>query len=154
MNRLLRIPRVIAIVAIIVTLGITVRVLNAAGPAADYIVGTTLITTTVLPHPPEPPPGIPSLEPFWDSAHHWRDVGNTGARAKPSDKVISPRPDLGSYAPAQYDQVAANVLMFQNKNGGWAKNYDMYAAYNDAEKAQVRAGIDNVATTFDNESTH
>jgi PelA/Pel-15E family pectate lyase len=121
-----------------------------------YIIGTTLVTATVLPHPPAPPPGIPDIEPFWDSAHHWRDVGNTTAAtpAKPTNKVISPRPGLGSHRPEHYDQIAANILLFQNKNGGWAKNYDMYATYDDAGKKQIRDNIDKAPTTFDNEATH
>jgi len=56
------------------------------------------------------------------------------------------------------DLVATNMLVFQQKNGGWpkhlsGKSVDYYRKYSDEEKAFVKRELDNKDATIDNKAT-
>ncbi len=84
---------------------------------------------------------------FCDSAHHWYDI-------RDEDHVINPLPERKRYSPEDVRDIADNILLFQKKNGGWPKNYDMLAILTPAQKKTVLASKNAVNTTFDNGATH
>jgi PelA/Pel-15E family pectate lyase len=84
---------------------------------------------------------------FFDGAHHWKDI--TG-----DDQVIKRLLDQKNYKPSQIKQIADNILLYQQKNGGWPKNYDMLAILTDEQKKILSEGEDSLNTTFDNGSTY
>lgn len=85
---------------------------------------------------------------FWDSSHHWYDI-------RDEERVIDPLPQQKRYSPSDIRAIAENILLFQKKNGGWAKNYDMMAILTDDQKQEVeKAKADTTATTFDNGATY
>jgi PelA/Pel-15E family pectate lyase len=49
---------------------------------------------------------------------------------------------------------ADNILLFQKANGGWPKNYDVFAILTDAQKDSVLAARNILNTTYDNGSTY
>ncbi len=53
------------------------------------------------------------LEPFEDSIHHWNMEHKTR--------------NYNRYAPDQYAEIADNLMAYQNRDGGWAKNIDWLA---------------------------
>ncbi len=87
------------------------------------------------------------LSGFQDGAHHWYDIAE-------EDRLIVPLPGQRRYERGDIAGIADNILLFQNSNGGWPKNYDMRAVLTDEQKARVRAGFDERNTTFDNGATH
>ncbi len=84
---------------------------------------------------------------FFDSAHHWYDITD-------SHQVFLPLPDQKRYEPSQVKEIADNILLYQQKNGGWPKNYDMLAILTDEQKAILKEGKDSINTCFDNGATH
>jgi PelA/Pel-15E family pectate lyase len=64
---------------------------------------------------------------FFDSAHHWYDITDNG-------QAFLPLPN--------------------QKNGGWAKNYDMLAILTDKQKSILKEGRDSLHTSFDNGATY
>ncbi len=84
---------------------------------------------------------------FYDSAHHWKDI--TG-----DEQVIRLLPDQKRYKPKQVKEIAGNILLYQQKNGGWPKNYDMLAILTADQKKILKEGKDSLRTTFDNGATH
>ncbi len=84
---------------------------------------------------------------FYDSAHHWRDITD-------SEQVFLPLPNQKRYKPTQIRRIADNILLYQQKNGGWPKNYDMLAILTDKQKEILSEGKDSLNTTFDNGATH
>ena len=84
---------------------------------------------------------------FFDSAHHWYDITD-------SHQVFLPLPDQKRYEPSQVKEIADNILLYQQKNGGWPKNYDMLAILNDKQKVILKDGKDSLYTGFDNGATY
>ncbi|MBW4888434.1 pectate lyase [Mucilaginibacter sp. HMF5004] len=85
--------------------------------------------------------------PFADNAGHWYSI---------SDKhnMINALPGRPKYKPTEITNIADNILLFQKANGGWPKNYDVFAILNDAQKDSVAAAKNTLNTTYDNGSTY
>ena len=84
--------------------------------------------------------------PFADNSHHWYDIFD-------KSNVVNPMPGRPQFKPDQLTEIAENIILFQKKNGGWAKNYDVFAILTDAQKDSVKASAGVLNTTFDNGST-
>lgn len=84
---------------------------------------------------------------FYDSAHHWWDITD-------SEQVFLHLPDQKRYNPTQVKEIADNILLYQQKNGGWPKNYDMLAILTKKQKKILSEGRDSLNTTFDNGATY
>jgi PelA/Pel-15E family pectate lyase len=82
-------------------------------------------------------------KPFADNAGHWYSIAD-------KNNMINALPGRPKYKPTDLVNVGDNILLFQKSNGGWAKNYDVFAVLNDAQKDSVRAGRNVTNTTFDN----
>ena len=85
--------------------------------------------------------------PFADNAGHWYAIFN-------KENIINPLPGRPRYQPTELAAIADNILLFQKANGGWAKNYDVFAILTPAQKDSVRAARNTTNTTFDNGSTY
>jgi PelA/Pel-15E family pectate lyase len=86
-------------------------------------------------------------KPFADNSGHWYAIFN-------KENVINPLPGRPRYPPTEIGAVADNILLFQKSNGGWPKNYDVFAILTAAQKDSVKAAKDETNTTFDNGSTY
>ena len=86
-------------------------------------------------------------EPFADNTHHWYDIFDKA-------NVINPRVGKPQYQPTEISNIADNILLFQKNNGGWPKNYDVFAILTDAQKDSVMASKGHFNTTYDNGSTY
>ncbi len=84
---------------------------------------------------------------FYDSAHHWKDITD-------HEQFIVMLSNQKRYSPAQVKEIANNILLYQQKNGGWPKNYDMLAILTLEQKNILKEGKDSLNTTFDNGTTH
>ena len=84
---------------------------------------------------------------FDDCAHHWMDITD-------HEQFIMPLPGQKRYKPSQVREIADNILLYQQKNGGWPKNYDMLAILSKEQKKILGEGKDSDNTTFDNGATH
>lgn len=85
--------------------------------------------------------------PFADNAGHWYGIADKG-------NIINALPGKPQYKPAEITSIADNIVLFQKDNGGWPKNYDVFAILNDAQKDSVRVAKSATNTTFDNGSTY
>lgn len=85
--------------------------------------------------------------PFADNAGHWYAIFN-------KENIINPRPGRPRYQPTELAAIADNILLFQKANGGWPKNYDVFAILTPAQKDSVKAARATTNTTFDNGSTY
>ena len=85
--------------------------------------------------------------PFADNAHHWYDIFE-------KSNVVNPMPGRPQFKPTDITSVADNILLFQKSNGGWPKNYDVFAILTAAQKDSVKGSAGAVNTTFDNGSTY
>ncbi len=86
-------------------------------------------------------------EPFADDTHHWYDIFD-------KHNVINPLPGKPQYKPSEIAKIADNILLFQKNNGGWPKNYDMFAILTSAQTDSVLASKAETNTTFDNGTTY
>lgn len=84
---------------------------------------------------------------FYDSAHHWKDITD-------HEQFIVMLPNQKKYKPSQVKEIADNILLYQQKNGGFPKNYDMQAILTPDQKKILKEGRDSLRTTFDNGATH
>ena len=84
---------------------------------------------------------------FYDSNHHWKDITD-------HDQVIVPLKNQPDYVPSQVNEIAGNILLYQQPNGGWPKNYDMLAILTDDQKKVLDEHKDSNNTTFDNGATY
>ncbi len=84
---------------------------------------------------------------FYDSAHHWKDITD-------HEQFIVMLPNQKRYKPSQVKEIADNILLYQQKNGGFPKNYDMQAILTPEQKKILKEGRDSLRTTFDNGATH
>jgi len=87
------------------------------------------------------------LSGFLDSKHHWLDITD-------HEGAIVPEKDQQDYAPENFREIADNILLYQQPNGGWPKNYDMMAVLTDQQKQVLALHKDSLRTTFDNGATH
>lgn len=81
--------------------------------------------------------------PFADNSNHWY-MGPDKSR------MINPLPGKPRYQPTQLTEIGDNILLFQKANGGWAKNYDVFAILTEEQKDSVRRRYNELNTTFDN----
>lgn len=93
-----------------------------------------------------PTPPI-DLKPFDDSRHHWYDV-------RDEKRLIDPLTDQQRLSDDDVRGIAENILLYQNPNGGWPKNYDMQAVLTAEQRSAVVAGADDASSTIDNGATH
>ncbi|MBP1679177.1 MAG: pectate lyase [Bacteroidetes bacterium] len=85
--------------------------------------------------------------PFRTSARRWYG-------GEEEDRVISPLPGHPRHKLSDGAAIADNVLLFQKRNGGWPKNYDMRAILTGEQRRAVVASGDATNTTFDNGATY
>jgi len=90
---------------------------------------------------------IKNVSAFGDSKHHWLDITD-------HEQVIVPLKDQQDYQPADFREIANNILLYQQHNGGWPKNYDMLAILSGDQKKILAEHKDADKTTFDNGSTY
>ena len=90
---------------------------------------------------------IQDVSGFSDSKHHWMDITD-------HEQVIVPSKDQKSYEPGNVSEIANNILLYQQPNGGWPKNYDMLAILTDDQKKILAKHEDSNHTTFDNGATY
>src|SRR6185312_2968644 len=90
---------------------------------------------------------IKDVSGFQDSRHHWMDITD-------HEQVIVPSKDQPRFKPSDVRQIANNILLYQQPNGGWPKNYDMLAILTDEQKAILAQHKDSLHTTFDNGATY
>lgn len=91
--------------------------------------------------------GALDLAPFEDSRHHWYDVHD-------EQRLIDPLPDQQRVSDGDIRAIADNILLYQNPNGGWPKNYDMQAVLTPAQRQALVNGRDDRTSTIDNGATH
>lgn len=84
---------------------------------------------------------------FQDSAHHWKDITD-------HEQVIVRLKNQKRYKTTQIRKIADNILLYQQPNGGWPKNYDMLAILTPEQKDILSEKKDSDNTTFDNGATH
>ncbi|HUZ58131.1 MAG TPA: pectate lyase [Hanamia sp.] len=90
---------------------------------------------------------IKDVSGFQDSRHHWMDITD-------HEQVILPSKNQSRYEPSDVRQIADNILLYQQPNGGWPKNYDMLAILTDEQKVILAQHKDSLHTTFDNGTTY
>ncbi len=90
---------------------------------------------------------IKDVSGFQDSRHHWMDITD-------HEQVIVPSKDQPRFKPSDVRHIADNILLYQQPNGGWPKNYDMLAILSDEQKAILVQHKDSLHTTFDNGATY
>lgn len=85
---------------------------------------------------------------FHSSSRQWRH--NTGDKF-----VIIALKGQGEYKPGQVREIADNILLYQQSNGGWLKNYDMLAILTDQQKQSLKDSTAYLQkhTSFDNGAT-
>lgn len=81
--------------------------------------------------------------PFADNYNHWYMGFN-------KSNLINPMPGHPVYKPSELKNIGDNILLFQKLNGGWPKNYDIFAILTPAQKDSVLAAKNVLNTTFDN----
>ncbi|MHC5541793.1 pectate lyase, partial [Singulisphaera rosea] len=108
-----------------------------------------LMLVGMAPGVAETPPELKpiSVRGFGSSAHHWRDIRDSG-------RVIQALPGQPSHAPKQVRAIVANILLFQRDNGGWPKDYDMTAVLTPEQEAAVVATRSHSDTSYDNANLH
>lgn len=85
--------------------------------------------------------------PFSDNGNHWYGIAD-------KKNMINARPGHPKYKPTDIVNIADNILLFQKNNGGWPKNYDIFAILTPDQIDSVRAGKSATNTTYDNGSTY
>ena len=85
--------------------------------------------------------------PFADAAHHWYDIYD-------KTNIINPKPNQPRYKNTQLKEIADNILLYQKDNGGWPKNYDIFAILTPQQKDSLVKAKHILNTTFDNGTTY
>ena len=88
-------------------------------------------------------PDSVAKEPFADNSNHWYGMFD-------KDRMVSPMPGRPRYQSKQFKEIGDNIILFQKSNGGWPKNYDVFAILTDAQKDSVHRRQNELNTTFDN----
>jgi len=65
--------------------------------------------------------------PFGDNASHWYGIFDKA-------NVINARPGRPKYPATDLVNIADNIVLFQKDNGGWPKNYDIFAVLDTRSK--------------------
>lgn len=87
------------------------------------------------------------MRPFADDTNHWYNIFD-------KNNVINPLPSRPRYKPTDLTAIGDNIILFQKSNGGWPKNYDVFAILSKEQQDSV-ADVKNVLnTTFDNGTTY
>lgn len=86
-------------------------------------------------------------KPFADNAGHWYSIAD-------KHNVINARPGRPKYPNTALTDIGDNILLFQKDNGGWPKNYDIFAILTPDQKDSVAAAKHEHNTTYDNGSTY
>lgn len=81
--------------------------------------------------------------PFADNSNHWYNGFD-------KHRMVNPMPGKPRYASTELTAIGDNILLFQKPNGGWPKNYDMFAILTAAQKDSVIHRREELNTTFDN----
>lgn len=81
--------------------------------------------------------------PFADNYNHWY-------MGPDKNNMVNPMPGRPKYKPSELINIGDNILLFQKANGGWPKNYDVFAILTPAQKDSVNAKKNVLNTTFDN----
>jgi PelA/Pel-15E family pectate lyase len=84
---------------------------------------------------------------FGDNAGHWYGIFD-------KNNIINARPGRPKYKPTEITSIADNILLFQKDNGGWPKNYDIFAILTPDQKDSVIAAKGKLNTTYDNGTTY
>jgi PelA/Pel-15E family pectate lyase len=85
-------------------------------------------------------------EMFEDNARHWYNIFD-------KHNVINPVPGRPRYKATQLQEIGDNILLFQQTNGGWPKNYDITAILSKEQKDTLLKNKSTIHTTFDNGTT-
>jgi PelA/Pel-15E family pectate lyase len=86
-------------------------------------------------------------EAFGDNSRHWYGIAD-------KSNIINPQPMQPRYKPSDISEVADNILLYQRYNGGWPKNYDVFAILSEAQKDSLKITKNQQHTTFDNGTTY
>lgn len=85
--------------------------------------------------------------PFADASHHWYDIYDKG-------NMIFPKPNQPRYKTTDLKEIGDNILLYQKNNGGWPKNYDVFAILTADQKDSLIKAKSVLNTTFDNGTTY
>ena len=85
--------------------------------------------------------------PFADAAHHWYDIYE-------KTNVIFPKRDQPRYQNTQLTEIGDNILLYQKDNGGWPKNYDIFAILTPEQEDSLIRAKSVLNTTFDNGTSY
>ncbi|MDT3402551.1 pectate lyase [Mucilaginibacter terrae] len=88
-----------------------------------------------------------SLSIFASSASHWYGI-------KDKHNVINPQKNQPRYKADDLEAIGDNILLYQKKNGGWPKNYDVTAILTPDQKDSLINDKGNLNTTFDNSTSY
>lgn len=86
-------------------------------------------------------------EPFADASRHWYGIYE-------KTNVIFAKPNQPRYKPAELTGIADNILLYQKDNGGWPKNYDVFAILTPQQKDSLIKAKAVLNTTFDNGTSY
>ena len=86
-------------------------------------------------------------QPFADASHHWYDLYE-------KTNVIFPKANQPKYQSTQLREIGDNILLYQKDNGGWPKNYDIFAILTPDQKDSLINAKSILNTTFDNGTTY
>lgn len=88
-----------------------------------------------------------SLNIFASSASHWYGI-------KDKHNIINPKKNQPRYKADELEAIGDNILLYQKKNGGWPKNYDVTAILTPDQKDSLIDNKGNLNTTFDNSTSY
>lgn len=88
-----------------------------------------------------------SINIFSSSASHWYGI-------KDKHNVINPKKNQPRYKANELEAIGDNILLYQKKNGGWPKNYDVTAILTPDQKDSMINDKGNLNTTFDNSTSY
>ncbi|MBK7097843.1 MAG: pectate lyase [Sphingobacteriales bacterium] len=86
-------------------------------------------------------------KPFGDNSRHWYGIYD-------AHNVINSHNNQQRYLPTDVINIANNILLYQKNNGGWPKNYDVFAILTNGQKDSLMAAKNILNTTFDNGTTY
>ncbi|MEQ1828193.1 MAG: pectate lyase, partial [Pirellula sp.] len=114
--------------------------LNRVKPPAEW-------TGPAVLHITQPKPKPIDTTGFNSSKGHWRNL-------RDDSRFITVEPSQPSYMDSQVREIVENILLFQRKNGGWPKDYDMSAVLTRQQHDIVRQTHDRDDTSYDNDNIH
>jgi PelA/Pel-15E family pectate lyase len=85
--------------------------------------------------------------PFADAAHHWYDIYE-------KTNIIFAKPNQPHHKTTDLKEIGDNILLYQKNNGGWPKNYDIFAVLTPAQKDSLIQAKSVLNTTFDNGTSY